>query len=161
MPWAARPFLFTLGIDDFSASDRETPVPPQAHLKRLHVPLLAHAELELDAPCTHTDPTASPELSRIRPQQWEVGHRTLDWFLSGDRLRRVRRASVCVRCPPIIRLPSRGPLRRPLRPVRIISASVRRRFRTVKPSSSVPCPSERPPTETTGPDCSMAPLISL
>lgn len=65
-------FMIHSGIDDFPASDRDTLREAMTILKRLHVPLLAHAELELDAPCTHTDPTAYQSYLESRPQQWEV-----------------------------------------------------------------------------------------
>ncbi|MEC8276381.1 MAG: allantoinase AllB [Myxococcota bacterium] len=65
-------FLFPSGNDDFPASDRLTLRDAMVILKRLHVPLLVHAELELDAPCITSDPTAYQSYLESRPAQWEV-----------------------------------------------------------------------------------------
>jgi allantoinase len=65
-------FLIHSGIDDFPASDRETLKKAMLELKALNVPLLAHAELDLGADVTNSDPTHYHSYLESRPQQWEV-----------------------------------------------------------------------------------------
>lgn len=67
----AKAFLCHSGIDDFPASDEETLRSAMKTLAKCGVPLLAHAELELDEPACDAPATSYRAWLERRPARWE------------------------------------------------------------------------------------------
>ncbi|HJL19855.1 MAG TPA: allantoinase AllB [Sandaracinaceae bacterium LLY-WYZ-13_1] len=67
----AKAFLCHSGLDDFPASDEATLRAAMGVLAEAGLPLLAHAELELDEPSASTDPRRYEAWLSSRPARWE------------------------------------------------------------------------------------------